>query len=152
MKICDRCEKAIEDDDVHMEKRFLGYCGDERQYQDFQEECECGGYYSDTVKCVNCGEYFPENDAIDIDYPLCRQCLSEFATVENAITYAQESIVSSKVYINDFFSMIFSENEIFEILKAEIMKNPAIFEKAALEYCLNDINAFSDYIRKEQLT
>ena len=148
MKICNRCGHMMEDDDIEIVREFIGYAGDERQYQSFEQGCECGGEFVDAVKCIKCGEYFSEDDAPNFDYPICRCCLYDLATVENAIKYSQYSNVYSQVHINDFFTMIFTETEIFEILKAEVMKNPTVFERAAKDYCLDDIVAFSEYIKE----
>ena len=143
MMICNQCKRVIEDDDVETNASYIGDFGDAPCFEKVEKGCSCGGSFEPAIQCKVCGEYASEKDVFSIDQPICRVCLTEMATVENAIDYSKEKGTTEW----EFFRVAcFTKAEIFEILRAEVMKNPAAFEKDATLYCLDDESAFSEWL------
>lgn len=142
MMICNQCKRMVEDDQMEITSSYIGDYGDSPCFEKTENGCPCGGSYEQAIKCKVCGEYVSEKDVFSVDQPICRVCLTEMATVENAIAYSKEKGETER----EFFEVCFTKVEIFEILRAEVMKNPTAFEKDATLYCLDDESAFSEWL------
>ena len=142
MMICNQCKRMVEDDQMEITSSYIGDYGDSPCFEKTENGCPCGGSYEQAIKCKVCGEYVSEKDVFSVDQPICRVCLTEMATVENAMAYSKEKGATKC----EVFEIFFTKEEIFEILRSEVMKNPDAFAKDAQSYCLDDEFVFSEWL------
>lgn len=71
MYICNKCDNLVDELPIVRESRgeFWGAPCFEA-YED--NECSCGGYYDEAVRCESCGNYFAEEEGND--FGICREC------------------------------------------------------------------------------
>lgn len=78
MWICTKCYKMYEDDSD-------------------MEYCTCGGQLEDGIKCVDCGEYFLEED-IACGGNLCDNCLEKHITIDNVAEYVKQYKLEDDIF------------------------------------------------------
>lgn len=152
MKICDSCKKLIEDNDKLYKYSYIGEYGDSGVYQKEVRLCSCGGNFVDAIQCEECGSYFSSEKCMHENHPICGDCFEKIANADSALEYAEyDGFGKDEVKINSFVAYCLGENEINEILKNEIRKNPDVFKEKAKEFCLDDPFFFSEFlIHKER--
>jgi len=148
--ICKSCGAVVDEDELNTVRckvsDYAGGC-----YQNFTE-CTCGGDYEEAKQCVECGEYFAE-DEMSGEY--CAECLKEHATVENAIASGNEA--TEKVSVNGFVAFVFSEEEINEILVGALEKKinsgtagaNSIIDRAR-DFCFDDATWFAEWLEEKR--
>jgi hypothetical protein len=140
---CNSCEKDFaketsELDDMGVTK----YCS----------ECGSQDYYL-MANCLECKKPF---DAEELYHGLCEECLEAHANLETAIPYSMGAI-KTEIEINPLLAVLFSENEIEEILLGlvddikRLVPSTHLYEFikfSTQEFCLDDKDGFSKYLKK----
>lgn len=100
----------------------------------------------DMKECQVCGNRVFEDD---IDNEICIDCLTKYATLENAIEYGK--CRKEQVELNGFLFSQFTEREIEEILLKELKEYKQIFpgrcQKQTVEYCHDSKWDFAEFIK-----
>lgn len=155
MYICNRCGNVCEENEMRTYREDYGFDTELGHRQIFVNcidySCDCGGEYVEASYCPICGNYFC--DDFDLD-TICRNCLEENATLENAIEIGETETLSLR--LNGFLATFFSGEQIENILKKEIMQLAqsggdclAEINQKAKDYCLEDCIWFSEWIEKK---
>lgn len=106
---CEKCGRLYED--LTEAKNEINYVEDtDGRTRDIESEyvCHCGGELEEVHKCKYCNEY------ISLDETCCEKCI----TLENCLEIGEEN--KKTIKINGFLGVMFSEEEITEILIREM--------------------------------
>lgn len=151
MYICDNCGCTCDDDDLPIYEEDYGFetgIGFKSMKQTFVDNCSCGGNFVEAQECEMCGEYFAEDD---LEGGVCKECLEQNATFDNAIELGDEN--KDTVEINGFYASAFTLSEIEEILKRELVEAkklaPDKINTDAKNYCLDDKSYFGEWLSKD---
>ena len=149
MYICNRCGNLCEDDELPTYEEDFGFetgVGWKAMKQTFVDTCSCGGDFVEARECALCGEYFDKEEG----WRVCKHCLEEGATYENALAVGEEN--KDSVKINGFLANVFTESQIEEILQRELDQarklTPTDINEQAKQYCLDDSDYFGDWLEK----
>jgi hypothetical protein len=81
MLICNKCGKVIAEEDLTSHKDLLSYYGDEPYYEEFADNCSCGGDFVEAVKCDCCEEYYLDEEIYTgwrFPIKVCTNCLDYY--------------------------------------------------------------------------
>jgi len=111
-------------------------------------ECSCGGNYVEATKCLSCGDWFNDSDNLG---GICSSCFDKFADFENALDYGEEE--KGNIHINGFLASQFTEIQINEILKRELVEAhilmPLEIDNGARKFCRDNDRNFSKWLREQ---
>lgn len=114
--------------------------------------CSCGGSVTDAERCDICGEYYREDELHD---GICKDCLKEEMTVDNAIECGKDGSARVEVSINGFLASCFSQEQIDELLikalEEKINASDADANKVidmAEIWCGDDEGYFADWLKR----
>lgn len=141
MYICEHCGELIEE--LPSERYYDRVDGNWAMSGWVEEEdnsCSCGGDFVEAVKCKICGEWTNPQES-----NICKECLKEEMTLENAIEYSREYGYGYEIELPDFFK-IYSQKEIEEILVKHIRSTKGKEQSNVIDYCEHDIGCFSEFI------
>lgn len=143
MYICENCGDLVDEVPSHTHYDRVDGNWAMSGYTTEEECCSCGGNYVEAVECKICGEYINPNDG-----RICKECLKEEMTLENAVEYSRECGCGYEVVLPDFFE-IYTQKEIEEILIKHILSTEHKEQRAIKDFCESDIGCFSDFIEKQ---
>lgn len=134
--VCEYCGKVLDEEELPVYNEDYGFetgIGYKSIIQEIVDTCNCGGNFVEATECEMCGEYF--NDCDDIG--ICNNCLEENATFENAIKIGDDN--PEKIYINGYLASEFTNEEIEEILRRELVESSEFVDKRKYkEYCIKN--------------
>ena len=144
MYICEHCGELREElpcskyyDRVDGNWAMSGWVEEE------DNECSCGGTFVEATECPVCGEWTNPKEG-----NICKECLKEEMTLENAIEYSRECGFGYEIELPDFFEF-YTAKEIEEILIKHILSTKTKEQGNVKEYCENDISCFSDFLERK---
>lgn len=141
--ICEDCGRVLDEEELPVYKEDYGFqtgVGWKSMEQELLDSCSCGGEFVEATECETCGEYFNDCDNIKI----CENCIEENATFENAIEIGEQN--PKEISINGYLASEFTNEEIEEILKRELVESSEFVDKRQhKEYCLNNKIDFVEY-------
>lgn len=112
MLICNRCGRTIDESDLSTHKEFISYCGEDKYYETYADNCSCGGEFVEAVKCDCCEEYSTEEDITygwRYNTKVCKSCIDYYKGKYQRI-YNQLTLNG----IDDFIDWLVDNGEIVE--------------------------------------
>ena len=140
MLICNFCGEIFENYPTYKQTHGNSYAEEVAN-----EHCPCcnHGDLVEAEKCPLCDEW-AEKDKMQNMGGVCDDCLDGYAIPEYAVEYGDYN--REEVCVNGFIKFVLTEKEINDVLFAYMRKNTEKFSKKASAYCLNDKQAFGEYI------
>lgn len=148
MLICNNCGDIISEDELGTicEKEIVD-CGVGQlcvSRNEYYPGCSCGGEFEQATECEFCGEYFLDSD----NNHICKNCLDENSTYENALSFGAEKDCKEKIEINGYLAHEFTIEQIETILKKELAEANKLTHLKYKEFLLEDSGAFASWIIK----
>jgi len=150
MNICKKCGRVLQDSDLVLHKDYEdGVCYDSTVC------CPCGSEdLVEAERCEECGEYFPADELYD---GICKGCLKQEMTVDNALKCGEEGGARQTISVNGFLASCFSEDEINRILEEKLQNlidssyasAMGIIDKAEC-WCEEDETYFADWLKSNK--
>jgi len=140
---CNSCGEEFSPDDAEQET-FIEYHGTS-VVSDICPHCGSSNI-EEMYECKVCGNLFTDSDLTDY---VCDNCISENATLENAIKFGNDTKVH--VQINSFYREIFDERMINSIIGIFVKKAKVGWDiDKAEKFCLEDKSEFAEWLRNRE--
>lgn len=81
MLICNNCGKTINEEDLQTHREFLAYVGDKPIYEQFYDNCFCGGEFVPAIQCDLCNEWEEKEKSVSgwrYNLKLCSSCFNRY--------------------------------------------------------------------------
>lgn len=109
---CNKCGQVIKQEDLGLQKGFIGYFGNEKCYETYADNCICGGEFEEAEECDSCGEYCIKTE-ITLGWrhnvQVCRGCIEGYKG-----KYEQAYNKLTMNDLDEFIDWLVDINEIIE--------------------------------------
>lgn len=147
MLICNRCDAVFDEAEAVSGKSYDRVCGNSfaSGWERWSECPHCGNNdLEEAEQCKCCEEWFHKDDLND---ELCKECINDKKVFENALGYGET--IKGQVSINGFWTIVFTPEEIEEVLKKVFSELPQYKQKQYIDkFCDWDIECFAEWCSK----